>query len=590
MNRIAWTAACHIVVILLGLAISRTPACAAGTPSAPANGVPAGRSAAQAHDLVTLLNDPVRRQQLIANLQALEQMLPTTSAAWHASHRHAGPLRHAGDVQTGTCSRRGIAWPSRATAQDDARLGRRVAGPTGVAARGHERRTFCLGLGGENGSQRHVSMVSAASCLQARPDPGAGGAGLAHPAPTAEPAPCEGGRPGGQGPTGNDACRDSRSHVGSPPGPQPHSAPHPHLSQRWRGSARQVSLALLAFVLDVLPVAAFAVIGYLLAPVLTLVSALDANDAGNSIPGGGDGRYQRLRRFRHGALHRAGAGRPRHSGVAIGAHSGCVLRRGGAVDRLAGRHRHLHGGAGHRDPWARLQPAAALALQKLVLLVDHVLLADFVLRNRHVVAARLRAPKRLNGPVASALTGLAEVWHIIAVFLILALRLIWAAGWEGGYTHLLEFVATAVAIGVTMRLLTEGLFIALRHALHVTDSNGNGDQQPAAATTPHRAARYYKLLHASISALAAVIGVVLLLQLTGVGSVDWLFDSALGRQTVSALVSIASRFASPSLPGRRLTSWSIGVSIFCRNRPRSRAPSGSARCCRCCGQSWAGLS
>jgi small-conductance mechanosensitive channel len=544
MNRIAWTAACHIVVILLGLAISRTPAFAAGTPSAPANGVPAGMSAAQAHDLVTLLNDPVRRQQLIANLQALEQMLPATSVTPPGTPPTATPAPSATPatskpepahvvVSRGLLVQLVKTMPTWA----DGLLGQLVSlreAMSGVPAawdwlaRTAANETsrwyllqvaFRLGLILALAGLAWLALRRLLSPRRAR----VGALAARDPLATthAETTETTSDRP-------PDRNHENRNHIR-------HRTPH--LSQRWRGSARQVSLAVLAFVLDVLPVAAFALVGYLLAPVLTLVSALDANDAGTS---------QAV------ALAVINA-------FVVFATVLCVARALVAPDiralRLVPIADASSVAAVRWVGWLAgiavfgmalldiamqlgLQPAAALALQKLVLLVDHVLLAVIVLRNRYVVAARLRAPKRLRGPFASVLTGLAEVWHIIAVFLILALWLIWAAGWEGGYTHLLEFVATAVAIGVTMRLLTEGLFIALRHALHVTDSNGNGDQQPVAAM-PHRAARYYKLLHASISALAAVIGVVLLLQLTGVGSVDWLFDSALGRQTISALVSIA---------------------------------------------------
>jgi small-conductance mechanosensitive channel len=535
MNRTAWTA-CHIVVILLGLATCGIPAFAADTPSAPTNRAPAGVSAAQAHDLVTLLNDPVRRQQLIANLQALEQMQAANPAAPAAattavpSGVSPGAPAKANTPATHVVVSRGLLLQLVKTMPRwaDGLLGQLVSlrqAMSGVPAAWD----WLVRTAANDTSRWYLLQVAFRLGLILAL------AGLGWFAMRRLLSPR-------RARLGALSTRDKLAspHDAAPPA-TPEDAPHRalRLSQRWRGSARQVPLALLAFVLDVLPVAAFAVVGYVLAPALALVSGLDANDAGTS---------QAV------ALTVVNA-------FVVFAAVLCVARALTAPDIPALRVLPVSdASAVAAVRWVGwlagiaifglalldiaillgLQPPAALALQKLVLLVDHVLLAVIVVRNRHVVAARLRAPKRRSGPFASALTGLAEIWHIIAVFLILASWLIWAAGWQGGYTHLLEFVATAIAVGVTTRLLTQGLLIALRQALHVTELNRDGDQQPGAtAAALQRAGRYYPLLHASISALAAVTGIVVLLQLTGVGSVGWLFDSTLGRQTVSALVATA---------------------------------------------------
>jgi small-conductance mechanosensitive channel len=312
-------------------------------------------------------------------------------------------------------------------------------------------------------------------------------------------------------------------------------------------SAQRLSLAFLVFILDLVPVAAFAAIGYLLALALAPTLSGSPSDllAG---PLSAPGTFQTLALIAIDACAVFGTLRcvarllvapdipslrplPMSDSAAAGTVTWVAWLAGIAIFGMAALDMALLLG---------LEPAAALALRKLVLLVDDILLIAIVLRYRRAVAARLRVPKRRTGVFASVFTGLADIWHIIAVFVILLLWLVSAAGWQGGYTRVLQFVGSAIVVGILARLIVEGLVIALRHALQLDDTNDDGDQPPPdIPPVIARAGRYYPALHAGIHLLVTCMAILVLLELWGIGSIAWLTGTPLGREIVSATISIA---------------------------------------------------
>jgi small-conductance mechanosensitive channel len=522
MHRTAWRRACGlcliVCLIVLGLALASRPA-VADTPATPEAAAPAGStlSAAQAHSLLAVLNDPAKRSQLVTELQALEKVLPATPE------------------------------PAPATTPAPAQAAKPAAPASPVAAVAHAVNSsgllsqlvvaaprWALGLIGEFASLRHVLRSVPASwdwLTQTAHDEAVQGylmrAGfglvvVVLPAALVWLAL-------------HWLLRPRRLRLGALAKRDEAAAAPPQekrkLAQRFWGPARLLAFAALAFILDAAPVAAFAVVGTMLTPALTdpgpsqalVLAIVDAFAA--------------------------------FAGVL------CIARAVFAPDiptlRLLPMQDRTAAAAVRWVAWLDgvpvfgmailtmavslgLDPAAELALEKLVLLIDHVLLVAIVLVNRHAIALRLRSPKRRSGVFASVLTGLSEVWHIVAIVLIVGLWLIWAADWQGGLSRLLEFVVTAIAVGIVTRLLTEGMLIALRHALRVADPNGQGDSPLAFATGARpRAQHYYPVLSAAITVIMAVTGLIVLLELCGVASIGWLLGSTLGWQIFSAAVSIA---------------------------------------------------
>ncbi len=184
-----------------------------------------------------------------------------------------------------------------------------------------------------------------------------------------------------------------------------------------------------------------------------------------------------------------------------------------------------------------LAAGAVGALKKLLMLVDHLLLVVIVIRNRHRVAARLRAPKRRSGVLAGFLGIFAETWHVIAIFLIIALWLVWAENWQGGYTRLWHFTATAIVVGGAARLIVGALLLGLQRLLQINDAHRLELPRARPGLAP-RMAQYYPAIHFAITTIATILAVLVVLQISGIDALDWLFSSALGRQVISAAVAI----------------------------------------------------
>jgi small-conductance mechanosensitive channel len=513
MHPIAWRRACGLWLLVFLLAFGSLPAIAADTATAPA-AAGTTMSAAQAHSLLTVLNDPAKRNQLITQLQALEKLLPASPAATiPAPSTAATPPAPASPVavvahavkSSGLLSQLAVAAPNwaRGLSGQFASLRRVVQGVPAAW-------DWLTRTAHDEAAQESLMRAGLGLLVVVLP------AALVWFAL-------------------RWLLRPRRLRLGALAAREPASAhappPKNDLAQRLGAPSRLIALAILAFILDAVPVAAFGVMAIVLAPALT--------DPGPS---------QAL------VLSIANA-------FVVFTGVLCVARAVFAPDipalRLLPMHDRTAAAAVRWVAWLAgvavfgmealtmavllgLDPAAQLALQKLVLLIDHVLLVAIVLVNRHAIAQRLRSPKRRSGVFASVLTGLAEVWHIIAIVLIVGLWLIWAADWHGGLSRLLQFVGTAVAVGIATRLLTEGLLIALRHALRITDPNAQGDSPLAFATAARpRAQHYYPVLSAGITATMTVIGIIVLLELCGVSSIGWLLGSTLGWQIFSAAISIA---------------------------------------------------
>ena len=173
------------------------------------------------------------------------------------------------------------------------------------------------------------------------------------------------------------------------------------------------------------------------------------------------------------------------------------------------------------------------ALLKLFALVVHVMLVVAVLQARRPVAARIRAIN-VGGVWSALLRRVADVWHLVAVFYIVALWLVWAVELRGGYTRLVTtFLATCVVL-IASRLLAIVMLGGLDRGL-----------RPSAATAarhPGLAARvsaYYPVLRlAAMAVLWAATGLALL-QAWGFNPVTWFSKGDLGSRILSAGVLIA---------------------------------------------------
>jgi small-conductance mechanosensitive channel len=184
-----------------------------------------------------------------------------------------------------------------------------------------------------------------------------------------------------------------------------------------------------------------------------------------------------------------------------------------------------------------LNPGAYETLIRIVGLIVAVLLGILVLRGRNRVALRLRAQPgaedRAQGGIALWRDRLAEIWHYLALILIVAGWILWAAGVRNGLGGLRLLVGT-VAIAVVARLVTIVVLGMLDRAAHLSPELTQ--HLPGAAA---RAARYHAPTRFIMRMAIIVATAVLLLQFWGANAFMWFGPDRIGGRLVSALVTIA---------------------------------------------------
>ena len=172
------------------------------------------------------------------------------------------------------------------------------------------------------------------------------------------------------------------------------------------------------------------------------------------------------------------------------------------------------------------------ALLKLFALLVHGLIVVAILQARAPVAARIRAI-RARGIWAVLLNRLASVWHLVAVFYVVALWVIWAVELRNGYTRLVSFFLVTSGVLTGSRLLAVVLLGGLDRALRPSDA--------LAARHPGLESRfnaYYPVLRLGVMAVLWTLTGVALLQAWGFGPLGWFTQGDLGSRVLSAALMI----------------------------------------------------
>jgi hypothetical protein len=209
-----------------------------------------------------------------------------------------------------------------------------------------------------------------------------------------------------------------------------------------------------------------------------------------------------------------------------------------------------------------MDPAARLALLKLLALAAHICAIVAVLQARAPVAARLHLRRTFHGVWAMLLNRMAERWHLVAIVLIVGLWLVWAVQIQNGYERLLTFIALTVGVLFGARLLAVVLLGGLeRVRLMLPDGAG-------------RLGFYYPILRGMLLALIWFFTGVALLEVWGVPILLWVTAGGLGGRVLDAIWRWWA--------GKRPTPASNVTWPLSRARRNWRARVGCARCCRCC--------
>jgi small-conductance mechanosensitive channel len=173
------------------------------------------------------------------------------------------------------------------------------------------------------------------------------------------------------------------------------------------------------------------------------------------------------------------------------------------------------------------------ALLKLVALVVDIFLAVVVLQKRVPIAHWIRARPGATGPIALMRNRMAGVWHIIAIFYLLALWMVWALAVPDGVSRILWLFFVSVAILILGRLLGAVVVAAIDRAIQVPAELA--ERYPGLES---RMGTYHPLLRGLSKAIIGILILVALLQAWGWDALGWFTSGALGQQLLSAFATM----------------------------------------------------
>lgn len=176
--------------------------------------------------------------------------------------------------------------------------------------------------------------------------------------------------------------------------------------------------------------------------------------------------------------------------------------------------------------------AGASFLLKVVGLTVATLFVILVAQNRTVVANWLRG-KDSATVLGIARARLAETWHLLAIFYIAAIFVVWAVDIPGGF----EFIVRSTAATIVILLAGRIILIAIQRLLQRGFAVGD-DAKQRFPGLEERVNRYVPVLQLVLQGVVAVVAALALLEVWGVNAVGWL-GSPIGRRVSSAGLSIA---------------------------------------------------
>ena len=180
-----------------------------------------------------------------------------------------------------------------------------------------------------------------------------------------------------------------------------------------------------------------------------------------------------------------------------------------------------------------LYNSAHETLLKLVALVIHLFAVVIILQCREPVAAWLRADPASHSPLAPIRNYLARVWHFFAITAVVGLWIVWAVQIENGFARLLHFMLATAIVTILARVVSIAAYGSLDRLFQISPE--------LAVRFPgleKRANRYYPLLRRLLSLLIFVVSILALLQVWGVNALVWFEGDAIGGRLLSALTTI----------------------------------------------------
>jgi small-conductance mechanosensitive channel len=181
-----------------------------------------------------------------------------------------------------------------------------------------------------------------------------------------------------------------------------------------------------------------------------------------------------------------------------------------------------------------LPQGATDAFLKAVFLLIHLFLIIIVLQCRRPVRQMIRSHREKPTFAGIVRNRIAAIWHLVAIFYIAGLWLVWAAEIRHGYVRIWHLFLVSAGVIIAVRLAAIVVLGALDRAFRVSP-----DLKTRYPGLEGRANRYYPLLRRGVSTAFVVIGALALLEAWGINTFAWFRANALGGRLLSAFITVA---------------------------------------------------
>jgi small-conductance mechanosensitive channel len=172
-------------------------------------------------------------------------------------------------------------------------------------------------------------------------------------------------------------------------------------------------------------------------------------------------------------------------------------------------------------------------LLKLAGLINHIFVGTMVLQKRRAVRRWLRVADGAAGAMAGLRNAIAPVWHWIALSLLAGEWLVWAVELRHGYYVMIRTLAIVVVVAAGARFLMTELYGLLERAMHP-----GPDITARYPGLGSRLAVYHHPLRVSLRGAVLVVAAAVLAQLLGLGAITWAVGSPLGQRLVGGFGAI----------------------------------------------------
>ena len=182
--------------------------------------------------------------------------------------------------------------------------------------------------------------------------------------------------------------------------------------------------------------------------------------------------------------------------------------------------------------------------QKLIGLVVASMVVVLVLQNRQPVHAWLSGAGTASG-WRRIRRSFAEVWHVVTIAYVIAVYAVWATEVPGGFEFLIRATVVTLVTGLVAYAAFSGLHKAVEQGFRVNEETRNRFPR-----LEKRVNRYRGIIETAVRSIIVVIAALVVLDAWGLGPFDWLASES-GRVLVGRLVTVVF------VAGGALVAWEL---------------------------------